>query len=178
MGQIYQTTVNNTAIDRRLLPSGTKVIVSTADSKKIAASALADELIDLGPGLVFSTVSLLTGASADGVTVATLTPGFHGRVVSTFAVVTTAVTTPGDSANIKLRIAGVDVVGGRLSLTSASATPAAKVLGGTQVVAKNEFTAAQSLTFVVDGAPVAFAEGAVMYGVLLAPVRKDGAAVV
>ena len=179
MSHIFETATDGVSIDRRLLPTGTKVVVSTRDRKKIAASAIADELVDLGPGVLFTTaVDLTTAANADD-EVATITPGFAGKVVATFAVVHTVTTTAGDSANFRVDIEGVSLDGGEIALTSANTDGAVgDVISGAYVQdsPKAEFGASDSIEFDVDGAPVDFAEGDVIFGVLVAPIRKDGAA--
>lgn len=180
MGHIYQTATDNVSIDRRLLPSGTKVVVSTADAKKIAGSAIADELTDLGPGLVFSGAIALTTLADDEDVVATVTPGFPGRVVAAFAVASTAVTTAAKSANVRVTVDGTPLNGGLIQLTSAKLAAVGNTVGASTISDQvaQDFGAADNITFVVEGAPVDFTEGAVLFGLLVAPIRKDGAAVV
>ena len=291
MPQIIQTTATQVAVDRRLVPASTKVVVSQRDYVKLAASAIADEITDLGPGILFTAPYTLTGATEANQVLATITPGFAGRVVNSFAVVTTAVSTASRSAAIQpwvdsvpgvnevdslittgtptggtftitvngvtsapiafnaaaatvqaalvamSNIAAGDVVcgggalptavtltwggafagqavsvsasgagltggttptavvtnvtagtvgsdgfaprataGGLLSLTSANATPASKIVPGTQITAKNEFGPNGTISFRTVAAPTAFAEGAVLFGVTVAPLRKTGPA--
>lgn len=175
MSHIFETSVDNVSIDRRLLPANTKVVVSTRDRKRMPPAALND-LIDLGPGLVFTGLEPLVDAAADGTVLATLTPGFAGQVVAVFAVVTTPATTAAKSAAVQVEIEGEPVSGGVIALTSANATPAGRVVSGSLIVADNEFGAADDITFAVTGDPVDFIEGAVMFAALVAPIRKDGAA--
>lgn len=291
MSHIVQTNATQVSIDRRLLPTSTKVVLSQRDYAKLAASAVADELVDLGPGILFTAPYSLSGATEAGQVLATITPGFAGRVVNSFAVVTTAVSTAAKSASVQTfvdsvpgtnqvnslvttgtptggtftitvngvtsagiafnaaaatvqaalvamsNIAAGDVVaaggalptavtltwggafagqavtvsasgagltggttptaavttttagavgsdgvgprataGGIISLTSANATPASKIISGSQITAKNEFGRTGTITFRPTSVPVAFSEGAVLFGVMVAPLRKAGAA--
>lgn len=292
MSQIIQTAASNISVARRLLPSSTKAVVSQREYTKLAASALGSEIIDLGPGILFTAPYSLAGATEAGQVLASITPGFAGRVVNSFAVVTTAVTTASRSAAVQpyvdktpgtnqvntisttgvptggtftLTVNGVtsapiafnaaaatiqaalvamsniaagDVVaaggalptavtltwggayagqvvtvsangaaltggttptatsvvttagavgsdgfgpratvGGLISLTSAIATPASKIVPGTMVTGKNEFGPTGVISFRTNATvPTAFAEGAVLFGVLVAPNYKEGAA--
>lgn len=181
MGQIVQALVDNVSADRQILDTGDTAVLSTREFSKVPDSAIGTALANLGPGLLVSAPVLLSAASAADVVVATITPAFHGRIVAVFAIVTTPVTTAGDSANLRVEIDGDPILGGTLALTSANATPAGKVLGGTKVIKKtgvygSEFQAGENITFAVSGAVEVFLEGAVVLGVLVAPARVYGPA--
>lgn len=180
MSHIFQTTTDGVSIDRRLLDTGAKVVVSTRDRKKIAATAVADELTDLGPGVLFTTAAALSGATAADVELATITPGFPGKVVAAFAVVHTVTTTAGRDADVRVDIAGTSVDGGDIALTSANTDGAVgDVVSGALVLdtPAAEFGATDDIQFDVSALPAAaFLEGSVMFAVLVAPIRKDGAA--
>lgn len=104
MPQILQTNANNISIGRRLLASGQKVIVSQREAARLAASSIGDELLDLGPGILFTSEITLSGISENGKVVASITPGFAGRVVAAFALVSEPVTTASRAATLSLAI--------------------------------------------------------------------------
>lgn len=179
MSHIFQALTDQVSIDRRLLDTGDKVVVSTRDRKKIAGSAIADELGDLGPGVLFTSEVALSGATAADVELATITPGFAGKVVAAFAVVTTVSTTASTDADVRVDVEGNTVDGGLIELTSANTDGAVgDVVSGTLVLdtPNAEFGATDAVQFDVDAVSTPFVEGSVLFAVLVAPIRKDGAA--
>jgi hypothetical protein len=95
-----------------------------------------------------------------------LTPGYAGRILGMHVQATTAVTTGSKLATLTPAIAGTNVTGGVVSMTSAGQNAIGAVQNGTAVTALNTFTAAQEIT-VVASSVTAFVEGAgVIYLVL------------
>lgn len=102
MTQILQATANNiSAPGVPLLATNDKVVVTQREYANIAkGSALGSELTDLGPGILLTAVTNLTALADDDQLVASITPGFPGRVVSAFAIVGTAVSTASRLASV------------------------------------------------------------------------------
>ena len=81
----------------------------------------------------------LASLAANGNIITGWVPGFKGRFLAADFVVHKAVTTASKRADINLEINGVDVTGGVISITSAAATPAGKIVAGTAITALNTF---------------------------------------
>jgi len=109
MAQILQvrSAQAQVTVNKQLLDANAKAIVSSREFMKIADGAFGASLDDLGPGLLLTAPYTLTGAAEANKTLATLTPGFAGRVQAAFAAVTTAVTTASKAANVQLYIDNV-----------------------------------------------------------------------
>lgn len=109
MAQILQVRSGQAqvTVNKQLLDANAKAIVSSREFMKIADGAFGASLDDLGPGLLLTAPYTLTGAAEANKTLATLTPGFAGRVQAAFAAVTTAVTTGSKAANVQLYIDNV-----------------------------------------------------------------------
>src|SRR5690606_18018326 len=99
----------------------------------------------LGPGLLFTAPVNLTAINSASYATTAIVPGFRGRVVAAFALVTTAASTASRTASLQLTIDDEPVEGGVITLTSANAQPAGKVVAGTRIVdgaaASNVFAA-------------------------------------
>jgi|GEM_PF-4516968 hypothetical protein len=180
-GQIIQVQSGQTQvmIGKGVYTALDKLIVSRREFNKIEAGAFTSILTDLGPGILTSAPVNLSSISADATTYATITPGFAGRLSAVFAIVTTAATTAAKAATLQAFIdqdaggsaANTAVSGGVISLTSANATPAGKILSGSRIVwsAANpmDFAKDAVITFRTTAAPTTFVEGAVVFGVIL-----------
>ena len=180
-GQIVQVQSgqNNISVGKTVLNSLDKAILSRREFNKLDPNIFGATLTDLGPGILTSAPVTLSGITTNAQTVATITPGFAGRVSAVFAVITTAVTTAAKLANIGLFIdqdgagsaVNTQASGGVIALTSANATPAGKIIPGTRIVwsAANpqDFVAASVLTFITTSLPTAFVEGIAVFGVVL-----------
>jgi len=115
-------------------------------------------------------VNLDTVVAGDIIT--TMTPGFAGRIVKVWAVVTEVVTTASDAASINWEIGTTNLTGGVIALTSANATPLGATIDGSAITAANWFSATDTLS--VEGASVTdFAEGRVT---IYASLQSFGAA--
>ena len=108
---------------------------------------------------------------ANGDAITDWTPGFAGEFVSHAFRVTEAVTTADKAGNINIEIDGVNVTGGVISLTSANATPAGKVINGTPITALNSFDADSVISWEGSGVTT-FVEGS---GQLIITVRHTAA---
>lgn len=169
---------SNVDLNRQLYTANDKVLLSDIQYNRDALG-LTNILTDLGPGMLLTAPITLSGITTNGQTVATITPGFAAKLDQVFAIVTTAATTAAKTANIGVFIdpdgggsaPATRVSGGDLALTSANATPAGKLLGGTLVIDSGttpvRFGTAAVITFVTTALPTAFVEGAVIFGVLL-----------
>lgn len=284
---------NQSSGARLLLSALGKACLSDREYAKLSPTAFSTQLTDLGPGILLTAAYSLSGATEAGQTLATITPGFVGRVASTFAIVTTAASTASKTALVQpyvdqvpgtnqvntigttgtptggtftITVNGVtsaaiafnaaaatiqtaltnmaniavgDVVaaggalptavtltwanayagqvvtvsvdgalltggttptatntvttagavgndtfaprainGGLITLTTAGVTPASKVVPGTPIASRSDFSATGTIAFRTSAAPTAFVEGAVIFGVLVNPQYKPGAAVV
>lgn len=109
MAQILQVRSGNTQVDinKQLLDQTAKAIVTSKEFMKIADGAFGTILDDLGPGILMTAPYTLTGAAEANKTLATITPGFAGRVSAAFAIVSTVASTGGKSANVQLYIDNV-----------------------------------------------------------------------
>lgn len=109
MAQILQVRSGNTQVDinKQLLDQTAKAIVTSKEFAKIADGAFGTILDDLGPGILMTAPYTLTGAAEANKTLATITPGFAGRVSAAFAIVSTVASTGGKSANVQLYIDNV-----------------------------------------------------------------------
>lgn len=109
MAQILQVRSGQAQVDinKLLLDQNAKAIVSTKEFMKIADGAFGSIVDDLGPGILLTAPYNLTGAAEANKTLATITPGFAGRIASAFAVVTTVASTGGKSANVQLYVDNV-----------------------------------------------------------------------
>lgn len=96
-------------------------------------------------------------------------PGFAGTIESIQFFVTDPVTTANKAVDINLEIAGTNVTGGVVALTSANCTPLGARVAGTAITAANAFTAAQAIDIEAANT-VAFAEG---QGVLIITLKKS-----
>lgn len=95
---------------------------------------------------------------ANGDIVTTITPGFAGRIVKWYAIVTDPATTGSKLATLNIEIGTTDLTGGTLALTSANMTPLGAVVAGAAITAGNYFGAADTLS--IEAASVtAFVEG-------------------
>lgn len=180
-GQIVQLQAGtaNVTIGKGVYNATDRLIMSRREFSKVSSDAFTALLTDLGPGILCSAPISLSTVSADATTYATITPGFAGRVSAAFALVTTAATTAARLATLRLFIdqdgggAAVNTAidGGVISLTSANATPAGKVLPATRIgwslANPAEFGPTSVLTFRTTAAPTTFVEGAVVFGVVL-----------
>lgn len=81
----------------------------------------------------------LASLAANGNILTGWVPGFKGRFLSAKFAIHKAATTASKRADINLEINGVDVTGGVISITSAEATPAGKIISGTAITANNAF---------------------------------------
>jgi hypothetical protein len=98
--QSGQSQVN---LNKLLLDQNAKALLSDYDfAKKVTAGAFTSTLTDLGPGILLSSAVNLTNTTEDTRTLATITPGFAGRVTDAFAIVTTAVSTAAKLANVQV----------------------------------------------------------------------------
>lgn len=179
MGQILEALVDGVSIDRRLLDDGDQVVVSTRDFSRVPESALGTALDDLGPGLLVTSPVDLDAADDDEVVLATITPGFHGRIVAAFAIVVDDGAGAGADVTVQTEIEETPTLGGAIHLTIDNTDTAGTVRGGTRVHPKAgsnppDFEAGDEITFVVDGTPTVFTGGSVVFGVLVAPRRKPG----
>lgn len=107
---------------------------------------------------------------ADGDLVTTITPGFRGRFLKWYFVVTTAVTTGSKASTLNLEVGTTNVTGGTIALASATATLVGAVIAqGSAFTAGCAFGAAD--TFSVEAASTTtFVEGA---GVLVIVAQAD-----
>jgi len=87
-----------------------------------------------------------------------LTPGHKGRLTKVTFVTHAPATTASKAATVTPSIAGTNVTGGVLALTTVAANTADKELAGTAITAANAFTASQTITL-TGSAVTAFAEG-------------------
>jgi hypothetical protein len=163
------------------LGAGDKFLVSDEELDLMAPAAFPGVVVS-SPGILFSPVVALTSISADDTQYATWTPGYSGRVKNWGAIVTTAVTTAARLADLGLFIdqdgggslARARVSDSVLALRSATLTPAGASVAASNITPK---TAATPETFgptsVISirtvAAPTAFAEGAVVFFVVLDP---------
>ena len=106
---------------------------------------------------------------ADGNILTGYIPGFAGSIETVQFFVTDPVTTAGKAADLNLEIAGTNVNGGVVGLTSANCTPLGARVAGTAIVADNVFTAVQAIDIEADNT-VAFVEGE---GVLIITLKKS-----
>ena len=106
---------------------------------------------------------------ADGDILTGYVPGFAGSIESIQFFVTDPVTAPDKATKINLEIAGTDLTGGVLSLTSANCTPLGNRVAATAITGANVFTAAQAID--IEAADTtAFTEGE---GVLIITLKKS-----
>jgi hypothetical protein len=125
---------------------------------KLFTSMEADQIMRGGYSVFTSYVDLDEVTAGDIIT--TITPGFAGRIVKVFAVVTVPVTTASDAASLNWEIGTTNLTGGVIALTSANATPKGAVVAGSAITAANFFTATDTLS--LEGSSVTdFAEGEV-----------------
>lgn len=180
MAQIIQVASGkaNISIDRQLLAANDKAVISQREAARLLSTALGDEILDLGPGLLFTAPINLTAINSDSYASTAIVPGFRGRIVATFALVTTAASTASRTASLQLTIDDDPVSGGAIVLTSANFTPAGKVVAATRIVDgaadTNVFAADSEIQWQTTAAPTTFAEGVVVFGVLVAPARILG----
>lgn len=196
MSRIVQVASGQTNVDinKALLSAGNLAIMSLSDFRKVNQAAIPSVILDLGPGILMTAPVVLSSITTNAQIVATITPGFVGRISAAFAVVTTPVTTAAKLATVNVFIdqdgggplvntptASLGATG--IPLTSANATPAGALVPAAMITYDNNlfpstFIAASVITFVTTAIPTAFVEGAVMFGLLLAPINKSGPIVV
>ena len=85
-------------------------------------------------------------------------PGYVFKLLSMEFVVDKPATTGSKLATVTPQIAGVNVTGGVVALTSANCTPAGALVPGTAVTAANTGTASQGISL-IGSAVTAFVEG-------------------
>jgi hypothetical protein len=86
------------------------------------------------------------------------TPGFNGRLTKVTFVTHTPATTAGKLTTLTPSIAGTNVTGGVLALTTAAANTRDKALAGTTITGNNSFTSTQTITLTASST-TAFTEG-------------------
>lgn len=190
MSQILQVQSGRTNVqcpDGLVRGSLEKFLVDDRTHDRLATGSFVSDLTDLGPGVLLSGIISLSSVSANNTDYATITPGFSGQVRSSFAIVTTVASTAGKSATLGLFIdqdAGgsatkVQCLGGSITLTTATVTPAAGKIPGTNIVAMdragtqpNQFSKDATIVFRTTSAPTAFVEGAVIFGVVVEPIAR------
>lgn len=130
-----------------------------------------EEYQALGVPVILSipvTLAQITGA---GDVVTTITPGFAGRIVKWWAVVTVPVTTAAKAATLNIEIGTTNLTGGTIALTSANCTPLGAVVAASAITAANYFGASDTLS--VEAASVtAFEEGAVVLHIVIAAFKQ------
>ncbi len=100
----------------------------------------------------------LANITAAGDVVTTMVPGFAGRILKVFFVVTTKVTTASKAVTLNLEIGTTDLTGGVVSLTSANCGTLGAVVAGSAITGNNVFSETDSIS--VEAASVtAFTEG-------------------
>ena len=159
---------------------------ATAQEIQDALSALSnlgpDDVVVTGGPITDGVVTLtFSGAGVTNTNVAQVTVSAAGLTTDTEPGITVTTSTAGAEGVDSL--APTKVQGGSIVLTSALATPAAKVVGGAPITPRigaggPAFDSTGVITFRADDIDAAFSEGAVMFGVLVAPLYKPGAAVI
>ncbi|HOV81446.1 MAG TPA: hypothetical protein PLQ01_02075 [Methanothrix sp.] len=108
----------------------------------------------------------LANITAAGDVVTTMVPGFAGRILKVFFVVTTKVTTASKAVTLNLEIGTTDLTGGVVSLTSANCGTLGAVVAGSAITGNNVFSETDSIS--VEAASVtAFTEGEGMLVVVM-----------
>lgn len=99
-GQIVQVQAGQTQvmIGKGVYAANERLILSRREFNKVDLGAFASILTDLGPGVLCTAPVSLAGITENGRTVASITPGFAGRLSASFALVTTPVTTASRTA--------------------------------------------------------------------------------
>jgi hypothetical protein len=179
MSHIYQVATDQVSIDRRVLNNTDLVVVSTKEHRRLAASAIADELTSVSPGILLSASTALSTASGADVEVATITPGFPGKIVATFVIASVAAITAAD-VDMRVDINGTNVDGGGFKLTHTALAAIGDIVPGALVQETPDayFDSDDVIQFDAATVTTAFIDGSALFGVLVAPRHKEGAAVV
>lgn len=106
---------------------------------------------------------------ADGDIVTGFVPGFAGSIESIQFIITDPATTPAKASTLNAEIAGTNVTGGVLALTSANCTPLGNRVAATAITAANTFTNVQAID-IEASATTTFIEGE---GVLILTLKKS-----
>ena len=148
--------------------AGTVFYLSDDDYVKIPAAAFGVDIDDLTTeiapapvgvnSLYMHVTPLITLSTVTAATIYSWVPAFAGSIVSVAFVVNTAVTTSAKAATLTWKDGTTATTGGAISLTSAAATPAYKIIQGSQVTANNTFVANDTLNLVASSV-TAFVEG-------------------
>lgn len=109
---------------------------------------------------------ILLATIANGDLMTEITPGFAGKIVSFFGVVTAPATTGSKLSTLNLEIGTTNVTGGALALTSANMTPLGATVAASAITAANVFTATDVLS-IEAASTTAFAEGSVVLYVII-----------
>lgn len=165
---------SNVDLNRQLYTQNDKVLLSDKEYAN-DTPGLTAVITDLGPGMLLSGVVSLSSITTNGQTVATITPGFAGKLEQVFAIVNTVASTAAKVANIGVFIdpdgagsaAASRVSGGDIQLLTAGVTPVNKIIPGTLIrdtgTTPVRFSSAAVITFVTTALPTAFVEGAVTF---------------
>lgn len=155
-------------------------LTSTNISVAVAlAAASADEVVSVlltnnggGGGIspAYSTVSFPVNLAsvANGNIVTSFVPGFAGTIEKLQFVTSVPVTTAAKATTLNAEIAGVDVTGGVVALTSANCTPIGATVQGSAVTAAKSFGATDAID-IEASSTTAFVEGA---GVLILTLKS------
>lgn len=103
---------------------------------------------------------MILANATTGSIMATLTPGFAGKIRKITASVVSACTTTAKLATFTPAIGGVSITGGALALTSTNCSTLGSAVNGSSVTSNNAFGASDAIT-VVASSVTAFAEGQV-----------------
>jgi hypothetical protein len=127
------------------------------------------DVVCAGGALPGTPVTITFGGSLAGADVAQITAASGGLTGGTTPTATVTTTTPGTAGTDGLSATATS--GGAITLTSANVTPAGRILPFSRIVwsAANpmDFGATSVISFRTTAAPTAFAEGAVVFGVVL-----------
>jgi len=113
-----------------------------------------------GGSPVILTFPFLLATIADGDLVSGITPGFAGKIVAFYAVVTAAATTAAKASTLNLEIGTTNLTGGSLALTSANMTPLGATVAASAITAANVFTATDTIS-IEAASTTAFVEGSI-----------------
>lgn len=105
MSRILQvkTGKNNISFGHAVLNDGQKALVTDREFSRLTPTFL-NSVDDLGPGILYSGAIALSSITEDEQVLASVTPGFGGRIASIFALVTVAATTAGKDATVGIYI--------------------------------------------------------------------------
>ena len=120
--------------------------------------------------MIYGFQIILAKILVTGDVVTTFIPGFVGSIQKLFWVQKKAEATGGKSATLYATINSVNVVGGLVTLTSATLTPMGKMIAGTAVTGSNVFDKDDTIS-IKSTVTVAFADsGGTLY--IVCGVRK------